>query len=43
MVSNAVKMSQAEVIEGLKRLKREGARDTEYKKLRKDLPPDWPI
>jgi hypothetical protein len=43
MVSNSVKMSQKEVIAALKRLRAEHADDAEYKKLRKDLPKEWPI
>lgn len=43
MVSNAVKMSQDEVIAGLARLRAENSDDPEYKKLRRDLPKDWPI
>ena len=43
MVSNAVKMSQQEVIAALKRLRDQHSDDPEYKKLRKDLPKDWPI
>jgi type III secretory pathway component EscU len=43
MVSNAVKMSQKEVIAALKRLRSEHSGDPEYKKLRKELPKEWPI
>lgn len=43
MVSNAVKMSQEEVIVALKRLRAEHGGDSEYKKLRKELPKEWPI
>jgi hypothetical protein len=43
MVSNSVKMSQKEVIAALKRLCAEHGDDAEYKKLRKDLPKEWPI
>lgn len=43
MVSNAVKMSQKEVIAALKRLRAEYSGDPEYKKLRKDLPKEWPV
>jgi hypothetical protein len=42
MVSNAVKMGQDEVIAALTRLRAEHSDDPEYKKLRKDLPKDWP-
>ena len=43
MVSNAVKMSQKDVIAALKRLRVQYSDDPDYKKLRKDLPKDWPI
>lgn len=42
MVSNAVKQSQEEVIAALKRLRAGHGDDAEYKKLRKDLPAEWP-
>jgi hypothetical protein len=43
MVSNAVKMDQKMVVAALKRLRAHHKDDSEYKKLRKDLPDDWPI
>jgi hypothetical protein len=43
MVSNAVKMDQQEVVAALKRLRAEHSDDPEYRKLRKDLPQEWPI
>jgi len=43
MVSNTMQMSQQEVIAALKRLRARHSDDPEYKKLRKDLPKDWPI
>ena len=43
MVSNAVKMSQEDVIASLKRLRAEHDGDPEYQRLRKDLPKEWPI
>ncbi len=43
MVSNTVKMDQKEVVAALKRLKANRSDDPEYKKLRKDLPKEWPI
>lgn len=43
MVSNAVKMSQKEVIAALTRLRAQHGDDPEYKKLRKNLPEEWPI
>ncbi len=43
MVSNTLKMDEEEVVEALKRLRREHSDDPEYQKLRGDLPKDWPI
>jgi len=43
MVSNTVKMDQKDVVASLKRLKANYSDDPEYKKLRKDLPKEWPI
>lgn len=43
MVSNAVKLSQRDVVAALKRLRANHSDDPEYKKLRKDLPKEWPI
>ena len=43
MVSNAVKMSEDAVLAALKRLRAEHSDNPEYRKLRKDLPNDWPI
>ncbi len=43
MVSNTVKMDQKKVVAALKRLKANHNDDPEYKKLRKDLPKEWPI
>jgi hypothetical protein len=43
MVSNALKISQEEVMEALERARREQSQTPEYKKLRKDLPKDWPV
>ncbi|HZD40361.1 MAG TPA: hypothetical protein VE131_06540 [Terriglobales bacterium] len=43
MVSNTLKIKQQEVIAALKRLRREQSDDPEYRKLRTDLPDDWPI
>lgn len=43
MVSNAVKQSEDEVVAALKRLRAEHSDDAEYKKLRKELPREWPI
>ena len=43
MVSNALKMSQEELLEALEQLRKKYAKDPEYKKLRRDLPKDWPL
>jgi len=43
MVSNAVKMAEKQVVSALKRLRAHHSDDPEYKKLRKELPDDWPI
>ena len=43
MVSNSLKISQEEVVAALKRLRAEHSADPDYKKLRKDLPKDWPL
>jgi hypothetical protein len=43
MVSNALKISEADVIQALKRAKQEQSDTPEYQKLRKDLPKEWPV
>lgn len=43
MVSNTLKMKPQEVIAALERLCREQGDDREYRKLRQNLPDDWPI
>jgi len=43
MVSNTLKISQDEVVAALTRLRDKHADDPEYKKLRQDLPSEWPI
>ena len=43
MVSNTVKQDQQEVVAALKRLRAQHSDDGDYKKLRKDLPKEWPI
>lgn len=42
MVSNSLKISQDEIVAVLTRLRAEHGDDPEYKKLRKDLPTEWP-
>jgi hypothetical protein len=36
-------MAQKDVVAALQRLRSQHGDDPEYKKLRKDLPKDWPI
>ena len=43
MVSNALKMSQKELLEALEDLRKKYAETPEYKKLRQDLPKNWPL
>ena len=43
MVSNSLKIDQPKIIEALARLRREQADNLEYKKLRRDLPKEWPV
>jgi len=43
MVSNSLKISQEKIVAALKRLRAEQNDDAEYKRLRKDLPKEWPI
>ena len=43
MVSNSLKIDQPKIIEALARLLREQADNPEYKKLRRDLPKEWPV
>jgi len=43
MVSNSLKMDQKKLIKELERIRKAYAEDADYKKLRKDLPKDWPL
>ena len=43
MVSNSLNMNLEDVLEALKRLKRQHGNSEEYKKWRRELPKDWPI
>jgi hypothetical protein len=43
MVSNSLKISQQEIVAALKRLRSERSDDPEYKKIRNDLPKNWPV
>ena len=43
MVSNTLKMREADVIATLERLRAAHSGDPEYRKLREDLPESWPV
>jgi hypothetical protein len=43
MVSNSLKISQQEIVAALKRLRARHSDDPGYKKIRKDLPKNWPV
>ncbi len=43
MVSNAIKMDLEELNATLERLRLEYAQDSDYVKLRRALPADWPL
>jgi hypothetical protein len=43
MVSNSLKISQQEIVAALKRLRAQHSDDPEYRKIRKDLPKNWPV
>ena len=43
MVSNSLHIDQQEIMDAVARLRREQADNPEYKKLRRDLPKDWPV
>jgi len=43
MVSNALKMSEEELLEALEQLRKKYANTPEYQKLRQDLPKGWPL
>jgi hypothetical protein len=43
MVSNALKVSQEEVVQALERARKEQGATPEYKKIRKELPKEWPV
>jgi len=43
MVSNTLKMDLEELVKIAAGLKRKYASDPEYRKLRQDLPEDWPV
>lgn len=43
MVSSVLNMSDEELLERLTRIRAENADDSDYQKLRADLPADWSI
>jgi len=43
MVSNTLRMKQDELIAALKRLRKERGTTPEYRKIRRELPKDWPL
>jgi hypothetical protein len=43
MVSNVLDMDEDELLKKVRAFKKKYAEDPEYKKLRADLPKDWPI
>ena len=43
MVSNVLETDQAEIVRRLLSFKKTYARDPEYRKLRAELPKEWPL
>ena len=43
MVSSAINMDLADLLDTVVRLRQDYATDPEYQRLRADLPADWPI
>lgn len=43
MVSNSLKIKLPEFLKTIERLRRDYANDAEYRKVRRDLPDDWPM
>jgi hypothetical protein len=43
MVSNSLHIDLRELLETLKRLRKQYADNAEYRKLRGELPKDWPL
>ena len=43
MVSSAINMDLADLLDTLERFRQDYAADPEYQRLRADLPADWPI
>ena len=43
MVSNSLHMPLDELLADIKRMRKQYASDAEYKKMRGELPKDWPL
>jgi hypothetical protein len=43
MVSNTLRMDLQDLLSTLKRLKKQFAKDAEYREIRRDFPKDWPL
>ena len=43
MVSNVLEVDEADLLKQLRSFRRKYADDPEYKKLRAELPKDWPL
>jgi hypothetical protein len=43
MVSNTLRMTEQKLLAALERLRHGAGQTPEYRKLRNDLPEDWPI
>ncbi|HWO42542.1 MAG TPA: hypothetical protein VNO43_12140 [Candidatus Eisenbacteria bacterium] len=43
MVSNTLHMEQDDLVAALERLRKERGATPEYRKIRRDLPKDWPL
>ena len=43
MVSNSLHMPLDELLAAIKRMRKQYASDAEYKKMRTELPDDWPL
>ena len=43
MVSNTLGLKLEDLLDALKRLRKNFSKDLDYKEIRRDLPKDWPI
>jgi len=43
MVSNTLEMKLQDLLDALKRLKKQFSKNSEYQEIRRDLPKDWPL